>query len=195
VPPEYVCQFAWSDIYNSSNEPGRMISVILLTLVVKRYIIAIRKAKVNIRKMNMAMKKSVIIFSIFVLLLAVLATAGCASDTRSAKSSLKQFFTYQKYNQWEQVWGMLHPDSQATWDSEDEFILKYDQPLINLISYELEKAETVSSWNSRSLQKTYSDVVEIPVTLTYSRQYGETQRSTIVHAVKYNGNWKFFLNK
>jgi hypothetical protein len=172
-----------------------MISVILLTLAIKRYIIAIKKAMVNVRNMNMAMKKTVIIFSILVLLLSVLGTAGCASDTRSAKSSLKQFFAYQQYNQWEQVWGMLHPDSQATWDSEEEFILKYDQPLVNLVSYKLEKAETVSSWNSRSLQKTYSDVVEIPVTLTYSRQYGETQRSTIVHAVKYNGNWKFLLNK
>lgn len=170
-----------------------MISVILLTLAVKRYIIAIRKVMVNIR--NITIKKPVIIFSILVLLLSMLAATGCASDTRSAKSELKQFFTYQKYNQWEQVWGMLHPDSQATWDSEDEFILKYDQPLVNLVSYKLEKAGTASSWNSRSLQKTYSDVVEIPVTLIYSRQYGETERSTIVHAVKYNGDWKFFLNK
>ena len=90
---------------------------------------------------------------------------------------------------------MLHPDSQATWDSEEEFILQYDQPLINLVSYKLEKARAVSSWNSKSLEKTYTDIVEIPVTLIYSRQYGETERSTIVHAVKYNGNWKFFLNK
>ena len=164
----------------------------LLTLAVKRYIIAIKKAMVNVR--NMAMKKFVIIFSILILLVSMLATAGCASGTRSAKSSLKQFFTYQKYNQWEQVWGMLHPDSQATWSSEDEFILKYDQLLINLVSYKMEKARALSSWNSRSLKKTYSDVVEIPVTLIYSRQYGETERSTIVHAVKYNGSWKFFLN-
>ena len=170
-----------------------MISVILLTLAFKRYIIAIRKVTVNIK--SMAMKKSVIILSVFILLLSLLATTGCASDTRSAKSSLKQFFTYQKYNQWEQVWGMLHPDSQATWSSEEEFIRQYDQPLINLTSYKLEKAGTVSSWNSRSLKKTYSDVVEIPVTLIYSRQYGETERSTIVHAIKYNDNWKFFLNK
>ena len=141
------------------------------------------------------MKKSVIIFSILILLLSALATTGCTSDTRSAKSALKQFFTYQKYNEWEQVWGMLHPDSQATWSSEEEFILKHDQPLANLKSYKLEKARTASSWSPRSLEKTYSSVVEIPVTLTYSREYGETERSTIVHAVKYNETWKFFINK
>ena len=141
------------------------------------------------------MKKKCIFIMVISILLSGLLSMGCTPDARQAKSALEQFLTYQKYNQWEQVWGMLHPDSQADWSSEDEFIEKYDQPLSNLKEFELEKAGVISSWSPRSNDKTYSNVVEIPATLVYSREYGEVERSDIIHAIKHDGQWKFFLFK
>jgi hypothetical protein len=141
------------------------------------------------------MKRTYIAIIVVMMLVSGLLLMGCTPDARQAKSALEQFLTYQKYNQWEQVWGMLHPDSQAEWTSEDEFIGKYDQPLSNLKSYKLGKARLVSSWSPRNKGKTYSNVVEIPVTLVYSREYGDIERSDIIHAVKHDGYWKFFLSK
>jgi acyl-CoA-binding protein len=141
------------------------------------------------------MKRIHIFVIVITLLLAGLLSTGCSADARQARSALKDFLTCQKYNQWEQVWGMLHSDSQAEWDSESEFVEKYNQPLSNLKSFKLEKAKIVSSWSPRNRDKTYSNVVEIPVTLVYSREYGEVERSDIIHAVKYDGQWKFFLFK
>jgi hypothetical protein len=139
------------------------------------------------------MKKAVVFVIMIVILLSGILLPGCAADTRQATSALEQYLTYQKYNQWEEVWGMLHPDSQAEWSSESEFIQKYDQPLSNLKAFELEKPRIVASWSPRNRDKTYSNVVEIPATLVYSREYGEVERSDIIHAVKQDGNWKFFL--
>lgn len=139
------------------------------------------------------MKRACILGTIIIMLLSGLLSMGCTQDARQAKSALEQFLTYQKYNQWEQVWGMLHPDSQADWSSEDEFIRKYDQPLSNLKSFKLEKARLISSWSPRSKENTYSNVVEIPATLVFSREFGETERSDIIHAVMHDGRWKFFL--
>jgi hypothetical protein len=141
------------------------------------------------------MKRTCILFIVIIMLLSGLVSIGCTQDARQAKSALEQFLTYQKYNQWEQVWGMLHPDSQADWSDEGEFIGQYDQPLSNLKSFKLEKARVLLSWSPRNKGKTYSNVVEIPATLVYSREYGETERSDIIHAVKHDGYWKFFLFK
>ncbi len=127
-----------------------------------------------------------------IILLCAAASAGCSSPTRSAKSAAETLLTYEKYNQWEQAWEMLHPDSQAIWTNKTAFISELDHPLSNLKSFEIGKAKTVSSWTSQSTNRTYSDVVEITVTLIYSTASGEVERSDMIHAVKISDSWKFF---
>ena len=141
------------------------------------------------------MKKKVILVMLTLVLLFGLVSIGCTSDKYQAKKALTEFLTYHKYNQWDQVWGMLHPDSQAAWDSEDEFIQTYNQSMSGLKTFELGKSEVLSSWTSRGNGKTYSNVVEIRATMVFSGESGEAEQSDTIHAVESNGSWKFFIFK
>jgi len=132
----------------------------------------------------------VIIFTISILVLTML--TGCIVKTQSAKSTLKTFLTYEKYNQWDEAWEMLHPDSQASWVNRETFVEEMNQPSTNLKAFKIGRARLESSWTSRSTGKTYHEVVAFPTTLIYSSaHYGEIERSMIIHAVQLSGSWKF----
>lgn len=139
--------------------------------------------------------KTISLIALAIILLCMPLLTGCRLSKRSAKSAAEDLLNHEKYNQWEEAWEMLHPDSQAVWGDKDVFITEMDQPLRNLKSYEIEKAKRVSSWTSPSTGKTYPDVVEMPVTFIYSTVNGDMQRSTIIHAVVYDNMWKFFQHQ
>ena len=141
------------------------------------------------------MKSWFIMFTLLVCLIVVfgsITSSGCGSQARAAKSATEAFLTYEKFNQWDNVWGMLHPDSQAAWDSKNAFINVLNQPSSNLVRFKIGKAKTVPSWSPQQADTTYSHVVEIPVMLVYSTVYGETERYQMIHTVNIGGSWKFF---
>ena len=63
--------------------------------------------------------------------------------------------TYEKFNQWDKVWEMMHPDSQAAWESRSAFLNEFPQATSNLKSFELGKAKKLSSWTLPGTGKTY----------------------------------------
>jgi hypothetical protein len=128
-------------------------------------------------------------------LLISLTLTGCIFKTQPAKSALKTFLTYEKYNQWEEAWAMLHPDSQAAWEDMNTFVKEMNHPTSSLKKFSFGRATVMPSWTSRSSNKTYTDVVRFPTTLVYSTNYGEMERSQMIHAVQLDGNWKFFQNR
>ena len=130
-----------------------------------------------------------------VILMCIPVLTGCRLSTRSARSAAEDLLNHEKYNQWEEAWEMLHPDSQAVWGDRSAFIDRMNQPLRNLKDFKIEKAKRIPSWISPGTSKVYSDVVEMPVTFIYSTVNGDMQRSTIIHAVAYDGEWKFFQHE
>jgi hypothetical protein len=119
-------------------------------------------------------------------------TGGCSSQTRGAKAATKTFLTLEKHNQWDKVWEMLHPDSQAAWGNQNAFEKAMNKPSANLISFKVGKAKIATSWTHPGTQKSYSDIVEIPATLVYSTVWGKLERFQMVHTLNINGDWKFF---
>ena len=130
-----------------------------------------------------------------VVLVCIPVLTGCRLSTRSAKSAAEDLLEHEKYNRWENAWEMLHPDSQAVWGDKNAFIEKMDQPLRNLKKFKIGKAKRIPSWTSPGTGKTYSDVVEMPVTFIYSTISGDMQRSTMMHAVVHDNKWKFFQHQ
>lgn len=131
--------------------------------------------------------------ALVVLILALAPAAGCGPSARSALNAAETLLTCEKFNQWDKVWEMMHPDSQAAWGSRDAFLERFPRKTSNLKSFELGKAKKLPSWTSEN-GKTYEQVAEIPVTLVYSTTSGEMERSTIMHPVYYEGQWRFFRN-
>lgn len=129
------------------------------------------------------------------LLLSSITLTGCIFKTQPAKSALKTFLTYEKYNQWEEAWSMLHPDSQATWGDSATFVKEMNHPTISLKKFRFGRAVILASWISRGTNKTYYDVVRFPTTLVYSTTYGEMERSQMIHTVLLDGKWTFFQNR
>ena len=128
------------------------------------------------------------------LLLMLALAAGCSSSARSASKAAETLLTYEKFNQWDEVWEMMHPDSQASWESRSAFLNEFPKATSNLKSFELGKAKKLHSWTLPSTRKTYDGVAEIPATLVYSTTSGEIERSSIMHPVFYDGEWRFFRN-
>lgn len=117
---------------------------------------------------------------------------GCMSQTRAARAEAKTFLTYAKYNQWDKAWEMLHPDCQSAWENQNTFINMMNSSSQNLIRFKLRKAIAIASWHHAGTDTSYSDVIEIPVSLIYSTTYGEKKRYQMIHTININGNWKFF---
>ena len=140
-------------------------------------------------------KKTIALSGFLLILISMTALTGCMLSAWSAKSAVATFLTYEKYNQWEQAWEMLHPDCQAIWDDKEEFTSKLNQPLTNLKSFEIGNAKIIPSWTFSSTGKTYPDVAEIPITLIYSTTHGDMERSSMIHAVKLEDDWLFFQQK
>ena len=136
-----------------------------------------------------------IIMACILCLLISLTGMGCITKASSARSALKTLLTYEKYNQWEEVWEMLHPDSQAVWGDINTFIKEMNHPTMSLKSFKIRGARTTSEWTSRSIGKTYYDVVVFPTTLVYSTNCGEMERSLMIHTVQFDGSWKFFQQR
>ena len=107
-------------------------------------------------------------------------TGGCISQTRAAKAETKAFLTYEKNNQWNKAWEMLHPDSQVAWGNQKAFIKAMDQPSSNLIRFEIGKARALTSWTNPNTDTSYSNIMKIPVTLVYSTVYGKMKRYQMI---------------
>jgi hypothetical protein len=141
------------------------------------------------------MKNRVKLFTLVlcsVLLLSLVISGGCTSPTKGARAATKTFLTYQKQNQWDKVWEMVHPDSQAAWADRNTFVKEMDKPSSNLIRFTVGKAKTMTSWTHPGTNTSYSDIVEVPVTLIYSTLYGKMERYQMVHTIYIDSNWKFF---
>lgn len=144
---------------------------------------------------SMKLNSPVRVFAaLLVLVLALALIAGCAPSARSARNAAETLLTYEKFNQWDKVWEMMHPDSQAAWESRSTFLNEFPQATSNLKSFEMGKAKKLSSWTLPGTESTYNEVAEIPVTLVYSTTSGEVERSSIMHPVYYEGQWRFFRN-
>lgn len=149
----------------------------------------------NLEEDSMKLNHTVKAFAVLLILILTLVLAGgCSPSARSAQKAADTLLTYEKFNQWDKVWEMMHPDSQATWESRSTFLNEFPKATSNLKSYELGKAKKLPSWTSQETGRTYEEVVEIPVTLVYSTTSGEMQRSSIMHPVYYEGQWRFFRN-
>jgi hypothetical protein len=127
-----------------------------------------------------------------VIVIGLVVSGGCMPQTREAKKSANTFLTYEKYNQWDQVWEMLHSDSQNAWPDRQIFMDQMNQPSSNLVHFKMEKARILPSWTHPSTNISYANVVEIPVVLVFSTVYGKLERYQMLHTVNVNGNWKFF---
>ena len=119
-------------------------------------------------------------------------SSGCMPQAREARRSADTFLTYQKYNQWDLVWEMLHSDSQNAWADRQTFMAQLNQPSSNLVLFKMEKARELPSWTHPGSSISYNNVVEIPVLLIYSTTNGKLKRYQMLHTVNVNGNWKFF---
>lgn len=142
-------------------------------------------------KRNKAVKTAA---ALLILVVALVLAMGCAPSARSAGKAAETLLNYEKFNQWDKVWEMMHPDSQAAWGSRSDFLEQFPRKTSNLKSFELGKAKKLSSWTLPDSGKTYEPAAEIPVTLVYSTTSGEIQRSSIMHPVYYDGQWRFFRN-
>jgi len=117
-----------------------------------------------------------------------------------AKAEFENFLTYMKFNQWDKLWSMLHPDMKAVYGNEEEFAKNMEQRL-NVKDSIIGPIQVIPQWICRSTEdllgteKTYSNVVEIPTTFIYTAVFGETEMSQMMYGVGVEKEWKFFIRK
>lgn len=123
-------------------------------------------------------------------------------DIENIKEAAQVYLNYEKSKQWDAMWSTLHPDSQALFGSKDEFIQQKqreenDNGEVSLKSFAIVNIEIIPQWTFASegnligTDKTYSNVAQIQVLLTYSTPLKDEERSWIMHSVNYNSKWTF----
>jgi len=118
-----------------------------------------------------------------------------------AKTAYETLLTYRKFQQFEKMWPMLHPDIQDIHGNVGEFVKGMESSPILLKDWEIYSPQLIAQWTCKSTEasicsdKTYSNVAEIPVTQVLTTILGERERSQVIHAVAVDNDWKFFIGK
>lgn len=118
-----------------------------------------------------------------------------------AKTTYETYLTYEKFQQFEKIWPMLHPDIQDIHGDVDEFVKGMESRQYFLKDWEINLPQLIPQWTCKSTEesigtdKTYSNVAEIPVTFVLTTIIGEIERSQMIHAVAIDNEWKFFVGK
>ncbi|AGK99657.1 hypothetical protein [Desulfoscipio gibsoniae] len=101
---------------------------------------------------------------------------------------------YMSYQQWQQLYKYLHPDTRAL-ITEDEFIkMKEDGPVLAIESYQVKEPVLLNSWtDSKGTGKTYKNVAEIPFEITVNLVGNKQPYKASMHLVQdEQGAWKYF---
>jgi hypothetical protein len=131
--------------------------------------------------------------------------ADLFAPIQTPKAALETLLTYEEHRQWDKMWTMLHPDSQALFTDQAEFIKQMDDlsssTILGLKGFTIRAVEIIPSWTSKSgddsifPNKIYTDVAEIQLTNVYSTLLGDRNVLQRMHCVKYANEWRFFYGK
>ena len=126
-----------------------------------------------------------------------------SNNIENIREAVQAYITYEKSEQWDEIWSTLHPDSQALFSSKDEFIQqeKNDNAEVSLKSFTIVNIEIIPQWTYASegnlvgTDKTYSNVAQIELIITYSTPLKDEERSRTMYSVNYGGKWTFLHGK
>lgn len=114
-------------------------------------------------------------------------------DTNSPEGVAKELLALSQHQQWDVLYGYLHPDVQAKY-TQAQFIADRagtDGMWMTVKTVDVQTASMISSWtDSTGTGKTYANVAEVPFTITFN---DGTAINANMHLVKASdGTWRYF---